>query len=107
MKSERDAFPPHECRSSSSRELGDHFAKHEPNDAHLEEQELVRELARALRNLPERAQVLLSLYHKEELSMREVSEVLEISEHRVRQLHARALSALREMIGDERGSDAA
>lgn len=64
----------------------------------LEQQELVGELAGAIRELPEREQLILSLYYKEELTMREVSKVLSISESRVCQLHARALTRLRGSI---------
>ena len=38
---------------------------------------------------------MLSLYYKEELTMREISKVLGVSESRVCQLHARALTRLR------------
>lgn len=61
----------------------------------LERQELIGDLASSIRDLPDREQLILSLYYKEELTMREVSEVLGISESRVCQLHARALSRLR------------
>ena len=64
----------------------------------MEQQELVGELAGAIRELPEREQLILSLYYKEELTMREVSKVLSISESRVCQLHARALTRLRGSI---------
>ncbi len=63
--------------------------------ADLERDELIGELAEAIRELLEREQLVLSLYYKDELTMREVSKVLGISESRVCQLHARALSRLR------------
>lgn len=61
----------------------------------IEHQELIGELGQAIRELPDREQLVLSLYYKDELTMREVSKVLGISESRVCQLHARALSRLR------------
>jgi RNA polymerase sigma factor FliA len=61
----------------------------------IEQQELIGELGQAIRELPDREQLVLSLYYKDELTMREVSKVLGISESRVCQLHARALSRLR------------
>jgi RNA polymerase sigma factor FliA len=64
----------------------------------LEREELIRELGEAIRELPDREQLVLSLYYKDELTMREVSKVLGISESRVCQLHARALSRLRSGI---------
>ncbi|MSP21507.1 MAG: FliA/WhiG family RNA polymerase sigma factor [Dehalococcoidia bacterium] len=61
----------------------------------LEREEMIEDLSSAIRALPEREQIILSLYYKDELTMREVSKVLDISESRVRQLHARALTRLR------------
>lgn len=61
----------------------------------LVRRESVSELAEALGSLPERERVLLSLYYKESLTMREIAGVLGISESRVCQLHARALGRLR------------
>lgn len=71
----------------------------DPNEpditAGIEQKELIGELGEAIRELPDREQLVLALYYKEELTMREVSKVLGISESRVCQLHARALSRLR------------
>lgn len=61
----------------------------------LERQELIGDLSAVIRDLPDREQFILSLYYKDELTMREISEVLQISESRVCQLHARALGRLR------------
>lgn len=73
----------------------------------LERQELIGDLAASIRDLPDREQLILSLYYKEELTMREVSEVLGISESRVCQLHARALSRLRAgVLGRQQGQAA-
>jgi RNA polymerase sigma factor for flagellar operon FliA len=53
--------------------------------------------------LNERERILLSLYYAEELTMREIGEVLGVSEGRVCQLHARALQKLRAaMSADQR-----
>jgi RNA polymerase sigma factor for flagellar operon FliA len=61
----------------------------------LEQEELIGELTESIQELPEREQLVLSLYYKEELTMREISEVLGVSESRVCQLHARSLTRLR------------
>lgn len=61
----------------------------------IEREELVGELAGSIQGLPDREQLVLSLYYKEELTMREISKVLGVSESRVCQLHARALTRLR------------
>ncbi|MCK9493886.1 MAG: FliA/WhiG family RNA polymerase sigma factor [Dehalococcoidia bacterium] len=75
--------------------------------ADLERQELIGDLAFAIRDLPDREQLILSLYYKEELTMREVSEVLGISESRVCQLHARALTRLRAGVTSRQQGQAA
>lgn len=61
----------------------------------MEEIELRQHLAFALRQLPQRLQVLLSLYYYEGLTMKEIGQVLDLSESRVSQLHARAVEHLR------------
>ncbi len=73
----------------------------------LEQRELISDLAGAIRELPDREQLILSLYYQEELTMREVSQVLGISESRVCQLHARALTRLRAGITSRQEGQAA
>lgn len=68
----------------------------------MERQELIGDLSDAIRELPDREQLILSLYYKDELTMREVSKVLGISESRVCQLHARALTRMRTFIARHR-----
>ncbi len=53
------------------------------------------QLAEAIATLSEREQLLLSLYYKEELTMKEVAEVIGIALSRVSQIHAAALGKLR------------
>lgn len=52
-------------------------------------------LIQALRTLNERDRLVISLYYYEELTLREISEVLGVTESRVCQLHARAIMRLR------------
>ena len=52
-------------------------------------------VADAIEGLPEKERMVLSLYYYEELTMREVGEVLGVTESRVSQLHAKALDRLR------------
>ncbi len=66
----------------------------------VEKQDLARHLAAAIRTLPERDQLVLSLYYTEELHQHEIGEVLGVTESRVSQLHSRALKALRESLAD-------
>lgn len=72
---------------------------HMPNPAtQLDEQETKTELVRAIQVLPEREQVILSLYYNDGLTMKEIGEVIGISESRVSQMHARSVLALRSLI---------
>ncbi|WP_227767210.1 FliA/WhiG family RNA polymerase sigma factor [Zhaonella formicivorans] len=64
----------------------------------LEEQELKAALVQAIERLGEKDRLLLSLYYYEELTLKEIGKVLDVSESRVCQLHARALSRLREEL---------
>ncbi|OGQ94833.1 MAG: RNA polymerase subunit sigma [Deltaproteobacteria bacterium RIFOXYD12_FULL_57_12] len=61
----------------------------------LEQNELTRELAAYLKQLSEKERLVISLYYYEELSQKEIAEVLEISEGRVSQLHSQALIKLK------------
>lgn len=63
--------------------------------ATVEFNETIAELSAALDQLSERERLILSLYYHDELTMREIGEVLDISEGRVCQVHARALHKLR------------
>jgi len=64
----------------------------------IEREELSSELGRAIRRLPERLQLVLSLYYQQGLTLREVAGVLGVSESRVSQLQARALTRLRDTL---------
>jgi RNA polymerase sigma factor for flagellar operon FliA len=68
----------------------------------VEREEAVDELTSALLGLDERERLLLSLYYQDELTMREIGQVLDISEGRVCQLHARALHKLRVALARSR-----
>lgn len=65
-----------------------------PADA-TEKKELLTMLGSAIDRLPERERILLSLYYIEELTMKEISKVMDVSESRVCQLHTQALVRLR------------
>ena len=57
-------------------------------------------LARAVADLPEKEQEVLSLYYFEELTMKEVGAVLGIGESRVSQIHSLAVVRLRARLGE-------
>lgn len=52
-------------------------------------------LADAVEELPERERLVITLYYFEELTLKEIGKILDVSESRVSQLHTKALSRLR------------
>ncbi len=60
--------------------------------------ELTGRLTAALRTLPERDALVLSLYYVEELSYAEIGRILGVTESRVCQLHARSMARLRSTL---------
>ena len=67
----------------------------------MEQRELRQELAGALQALPQRERLVMSLYYKEDLTMREIAIVLAVSETRVSQLHGQAVRRLRQSLRDK------
>ena len=68
----------------------------------LEKRQMLDALSGAVKALPEREWLIVSLYYKDEMTMKEIAQILEISESRVCQLHGRALSRLRARLARER-----
>jgi RNA polymerase sigma factor FliA len=72
---------------------------HDPNavDPETEAQasEVKDRLADAIESLPERERLVIALYYYENLTLREIGEVLGVTESRVSQLHTKAVLALR------------
>jgi len=59
-------------------------------------------LANEIKRLPEREQLVLSLYYEQELNLKEIGEVLNVSESRVSQIHSQAAARLRSRLKDWR-----
>jgi RNA polymerase sigma factor for flagellar operon FliA len=68
-----------------------------PADA-LDETEVREALADAISRLPEREKLVVTLYYYEELTLREIGEVLGVTESRVSQLHTKAVLRLKSRI---------
>lgn len=62
-------------------------------------------LAKAITTLPEREAIVLSLYYDEELNLREIGEVLDVSESRVSQIHSQAMIKLKTKMQSWRVAD--
>lgn len=69
----------------------------------IEQAELHAHVVQALGKLDERERLVLSLYYEQSLTLKEIGQVMEISESRVWQLHARAIMRIRASIGIETG----
>lgn len=67
---------------------------------HIEEEGFREALGRAIGGLPEREKLVLSLYYDEDMNLREIGEVLEVSESRVCQIHGQALVRLRARLAE-------
>lgn len=73
-----------------------HFATPE---AVVEEEELKNTLRDSLELLTEKERTVIELYYYEELTLKEISRVLEVSESRISQLHTKALQKMRKRMG--------
>ena len=67
----------------------------------VERQELKKILAEAIDSLTEKEQRFIAFYYFEELTLKEISKILEVSESRVSQLHTKALRKMRDRMGDD------
>lgn len=65
----------------------------------LERDELKKMLAQSLEILTEKERKVILLYYYEELTLKEISNILEVSESRISQLHTRALQKMRGKLG--------
>ncbi len=70
-----------------------------PHSGHQNDQ-LNDQLVEAMKALPEREQIVLSLYYEEELNLKEIGIVLGVSESRVSQIHSQATLRLRSKMRD-------
>ena len=66
----------------------------------VEKRELKKMLAEALKSLTEKECSVITLYYYEDMTLKEISQVLSVSESRVSQLHTKALRKIKEQLGD-------
>lgn len=74
-----------------------HFQQ--PEDK-VQEDELKQMLAETMETLTEKESKVILLYYYEELTLKEISNILEVSESRVSQLHTKALMKMRKKLGN-------
>ena len=73
-----------------------HFIQ--PEDA-VAEEELKKVLGESLQVLTEKERKVITLYYYEDLTLKEISNVLEVSESRISQLHTKALMKMKKTMG--------
>jgi len=96
------------CRMFSVEEVaqaGDHYLEESQFQEEQAIDDLSRDgfqqaLAKAIMGLPERERLIISLYYDEELNLREIGEVLNISESRVCQISTQAILRLRSRLSE-------
>lgn len=78
-------------------------SRFEAPEEKIEKEELTRVLGDALKLLTEKEQKVITLYYYEELTLKEISNILEVSESRISQLHTRALQKMKGKLGSYMG----
>ena len=78
-------------------------AKFEAPEEHMEKEELKKKISEALETLTEKERKVIALYYYEELTLKEISNILDVSESRVSQLHTKELLKMKKKLGDYMG----
>ena len=81
-------------------EHNSHFIQPEDN---ISKQELTEKLQEALDALTEKEKQVILLYYYEDMTLKEISAALEVSESRVSQLHTKAIQKMRKILGEYMG----
>jgi RNA polymerase sigma factor FliA len=84
---------------------------HDPNAPDparvLDAGEMCERVSDEIARLPEREKLVVALYYYENLTLREIGEVLGVTESRVSQLHTKAILRLKSRLGDEAADEVA
>jgi RNA polymerase sigma factor FliA len=91
----RPSFVPYDTASEESQGITGGFPA---ADAVLEREESIETLKKAISKLAEKLQTVLSLYYVEGLTLKEIGDILHVTESRVCQLHGQAIGKLRETL---------
>jgi len=76
--------------------------EHGPDpEFNLEQTEMREALGESIARLPEREKLVITLYYYEELTLREIGEVLGVTESRVSQLHTKAVLRLKARLSGQ------
>ncbi len=80
--------------SEDAIKVGDDYHGDDPYQ-NIEQSAFKKGLAQCIKSLPEREALVLSLYYDEELNLREIGQILDVSESRVSQIHSQAMHRLK------------
>jgi RNA polymerase sigma factor for flagellar operon FliA len=61
----------------------------------LSDQRMRQALVGAIKNLPEREQFIMSMYYEQDMNLKEIAAVLDVTESRICQLHSQSIARLR------------
>lgn len=89
-----DNLPPGYCEKNCRYEVLEKIDRNNPFSL-LARRELKEALKNAIDSLPEKERLVLSLYYYEELTLKEIGVVLELTESRICQIHSQAILRLR------------
>ncbi|MDR3056379.1 MAG: RNA polymerase sigma factor FliA [Zoogloeaceae bacterium] len=90
-----DDFASEDGEAYLERHLG---SSEDDPSARLEDKDWRKHLVRVIGTLPEREKLVMALYYDEELNLKEIGEVMGVSESRVCQLHSQAISRIRSKL---------
>ena len=71
---------------------------YERADQLIEEEEMKRVLLKAIKKLPEKTRLAITLYYYEKLTFKEIGKILNVSESRISQIHSETMAKLRKEI---------
>jgi RNA polymerase sigma factor FliA len=91
-----------DCLSSDSLDIQWEDEKAVSPEKYLEKNETIMLLGLAMARLNEKQQQVMSLYYLEDLTLKEVGEVLEVTESRVCQIHSEGLKKLKKILKSDR-----
>lgn len=89
---------PDELSAPELNDFADVASAEKSPDEEIHESDLQKILAQAIEELPEKEQLVMSLYYDEEMNLKEIGAVLGVGESRISQLHGQAVARLRNRI---------
>jgi RNA polymerase sigma factor for flagellar operon FliA len=64
----------------------------------IEEEEMRKVLLEAIKQLPEKTRLAITLYYYEKLTFKEIGKILNVSESRISQIHSETMTKLKKSI---------